>query len=371
MFVSAFTALALSLAAVPDGKWKSFTHDQFPVLGDPIHSLESDSKGNLYFLTGRFAFPYDGKVFSSVFAGYGHFFKSPTDFWWQQSEGGHLGVVATVFHQKDGVQKVHRGCLSGNKFRFLGMDAQGNLLVDQRMHYGLGTANPAVIRLSDTVCDTVQAGYKHTSEMGATAYARDGRGREYFSTELVSDVISCGPTVRSDKGKLDTLIQKSCATSMVALDSQALVASPQGLWLTTETGSVKIGPVKGLDMKNVRTLFRDSRGVIWLAGDFFQGVMAIDGKDTVLFNETNSEFKSSSATSFGEDAKGNVWMTTKSSTIMVFARSEVTLSLARRALRRFEGIGKSGAAQERDYLGRKIGNRSGKLPAGLNASAIR
>ncbi|MDB5105753.1 MAG: hypothetical protein JWP91_3442 [Fibrobacteres bacterium] len=347
------SAVAGNGFAVPQGRWQSYTQSQIPTpSGEAILRVDSDPQGILYLTTANATLTYDGSVFApfTPLRAYPNRFwiGSRTDYWVSETHYWPL-TYGEVIQVKDGTRKRAGGCLAGNDFRILGKDAQGRLLVDERMNYGAGSWAPAVVRLSEVGCDTIDIGIGPDSEDGAVAYARDNLGREYFATEMISDVARCGPLVRLDKGKLDTLIPGACTNGMLAVGAQVLFTAREGLWITTNSGSRKIEKVKGRTIGWPMAPFRDSKGVIWLGGNL-GGVLAIDGTDSVFYDSLNSDFKGRMASSFAEDAEGNIWMETGTPALNIFARGRLTVALGRHA--RAETHRLLTTMRSRDLLGR-------------------
>jgi hypothetical protein len=331
---------AATMAALPAGEWVPLFADAGAVL-----YLPSDSEGSIYFPPGKVRYA-DGRWDSlpSLNGSAGYLSIANSRDYWVSGEKADTGLFrpenaqGMLTHYRDGKSVVYdtaNSCLDGNRFRLLGFDAGGRLLVDQRYYRGLGGPSTGVIRFNGKDCEPIGLGLQ--GEMGAIAYARDSAGTEYFSTRAISDAPACGDLLRWKDGSLDVLLSGVCINKLLARGSDVWAASDIGVWVFSGGEAKRISEIQGRHFPPVTDLLFDSRGVLWIATEGYAsypeniGVAAISGADTVIYNKENSDFPDLFATGLAEDAQGNVWVATMYHGVAVFARDKSVLSLGRPA----------------------------------------
>ena len=339
--------LALPLIAGPlDGHWSSFSQDLLPTQGD-AYRLSSDSQGVVYLSTAKTTFTYNGTRFDSLpnlkpeevpalingLEDYWLVNNHPSlDYW--------LRPRSEVVHVVHGTRQSPAGCLAGNELEFFGQDAQGKLLVSEGHTAQFGPVFMNLIRYSDQGCDTVDIDVKK-SGMSPVAYARDSLGQEYFAIQQSRDIMECGPVVRLDHGKLDTILDSACVSGMVSKGSEILIAADQGkrsgLWIASSSGSRQIKTILGQPITQPRGLFQDRHGLVWV-GSYDGSLLALADKDTVLFSPGITDFKGQFSLGLAEDAEGNLWLSNgKSSGLSIFLRGHSPLSIAKRIQPKYQG----------------------------------
>lgn len=270
-----------------------------------------------------------------------------------------LQPPSEVVHVVQGIRQPPATCLIGNDMEVLGRDADGNILVREGSAAQYGPIFQNLIRYSDQGCDTVDVGVENTG-MAPVAYAQDSLGREYFAIQTIRDIRACGPVVRLENGKLDTLLDAACVSAMVPQGSRILMAAfegeNRGLWITLDSGSRKIVTILGEPVSQPNALFKDRLGVVWL-GLIDGGLLALAEKDTVLFSPGIADFNGQSVMGFAEDAEGNIWLSTGNPVheLSVFLRGNPPLSLAGRIQPEFR---RQKAYKGFDVLGRNHHGRS-------------
>ena len=335
--------LVFPLIAGPlDGRWSSFSQNLLPTQGEP-YRLSSDSQGMVYLSTAKTTFTYNGTRFDTLPnlkpEEVPAFINSPEDYWLVNN---HLSLDywlsprSELVHVVNGNRQVPAGCLVGNYLEFFGQDAHGKLLVREEHQAQFGPVFLNLIRYSDQGCDTVDIDVKK-SGMSPVAYARDSLGKEYFAIQQTRDVIECGPVVRLDHGKLDTILNSTCVSAMIPKGSQILIAAMQGLWITSSNGFQQIKTILGQSITQPKGLFKDRLGIVWV-GLNDGGILALGEKDTVLFSPGTTDFKGQFSLGFAEDAEGNLWLSNgKSSGLSIFLRGHAPLSIAKRIQPKYQG----------------------------------
>ena len=339
--------LTLPLIAGPlDGRWSSFSQDLLPTQGE-AYRLSSDSQGVVYLSTVKTTFAYNGTRFDSLPVSNPEevpaLINSPEDYWLVNNHPSlnyWLRPRSEVVHVVHGNRQVPAGCLVGNDLEFFGQDAQGKLLVQEGHTAQFGPVFMNLIRYSDQGCDTVDIDVKK-SGMSPVAYARDSLGKEYFAIQQSRDVLECGPVVRLDHGKLDTILDSACVSAMIPKGSQILIAvnqgKKQGLWITSSSGSQQIKTILGQSITQPQGLYKDRLGIVWV--DLNEGaILALGDKDTVLFSPGTTDFKGQFSLGFAEDAEGNLWLSNgKNSGLSIFLRGHAPLSIAKRIQPKYQG----------------------------------
>lgn len=339
--------LVLPLFAGPlDGRWSSFSQGLLPTQGQ-AYRLSSDSLGTVYLSTAKTTFTYDGTRFDSLAVSktgeVAALINSPEDYWLMYDQS-HLypGLIppAEIVHVVRGIRQPPAGCVVGNHLQVLGRDVQGKLLIQQGSVAQSGPVPLNLIRYSDQGCDTVDVGVGNTG-MAPVAYARDSLGREYFAIQTTRDIRECGPVVRLDQGKLDTLLDSACVSAMVPLGSRILMAvfegQGRGLWINSDSGTRKIETILGKPVPQPNALFKDRLGVVWV-GINDGGLLALAERDTVLFSPGAADYNGQPVMGFAEDAEGNIWLSTGYPVhgLSVFLQGDPPLSLAGRIQPEFQ-----------------------------------
>jgi len=325
-----------------------------------ILSIRGDSRGNIWIGTGVGLLEYDGnrwtwfylysndvisphrlddwRVISSTLFVYSISEDNQGNVWFGTRRDGAIkfdGVTWKIFTKDDG--------LADNAVYSIWEDHQENMW--------FGTAD-GVTKYDGETWKTFTK-YDGLADNAVYSIREDHQGNMWFGT-------ADGVTIYKEGEWITFTIEDGLAHNMVLSileDSQGNVwfATLGGVskynntaWMTLSTETdfsyTSALPIGGsLGDNNVRTMFKDSQGNIWIAT--FVGVSKYNGKSWTAFTTTDG-LASNTIWTIGEDAEGNIWFETDSGLTKfdgtTFTKADVE---------EFELVSRSGSSQVKDSQG--------------------